>query len=331
MPVTIPHIDLDALGERDAGGSNAFLARLIANNLRLNSLRTNAVLLGGEWEQIDAAVIETAAAVFSGITDLEAARLRQPLGDLGVLSSVYQTIGGMTVASVNMAIEVDDEEDRISSSYVGVPVPVTSKSFRIDLRELVRGRRDGARIDTANIAAATRVVVEELERMLFLGSVIVQRGNSIYGYLNHPQRNVVAGGADWGTAANIVPNVLAMLGALRADRQYGPYKLYLNDVQYMEALVFSGTTTTPIMSIIEQFPGMGPGSVKSHPNVPAGQAVMVSMTRSTVDVATAQEILPVEWQAKGGLVFHCKVLAVKVPRVKADASGQSGVAHLSGI
>jgi hypothetical protein len=50
-----------------------------------------------------------------------------------------------------------------------------------------------------------------------------------------------------------------------------------------------------------------------------------------VDLALGQEIAPVEWETKGGLVTYYKILCALIPRVKSDANGRSGVAHMSGI
>ena len=93
----------------------------------------------------------------------------------------------------------------------------------------------------------------------------------------------------------------------------------------------NASTTTPILRTIEAMPGMGPGSVKPSNYITAGQAVLVQMSRDVVDVAVGQDTIPVEWDTKGGLVTRWKVLTAKVPRVKADSGGKSGLAHISGI
>lgn len=306
-------------------------AHLLANGLNVNSLRTNSLLRKDEWELLDDRVVEIAANTLRGIADLRDAGLTVPLGGLGVLVSQYETVSDMTDASVNMAAEVDDEEDRISYNLVGVPVPIISKSFRIDIRSLASSRQHGGLLDTTHVDTATRKVAEMLEYILFNGSTIVQRGQTIYGYTNHPSRNSVSGGADWGTATNIIPNLTAMLGALISDNMAGPYKLYLHPDQYVQTMALNASTTQPIIRTMEAMPGMGPGSVQYTNYITAGQGVLVAMNRDVVDLAIGQEILPVEWDSKGGLVTRWKVLCAMVPRVKADAGGRSGLAHISGI
>jgi uncharacterized linocin/CFP29 family protein len=324
--------DLDAVDMQSPGAfAKSMPAHFLASDLNINALRTNTLLRKDEWELLDNRVIEIAANTLNGIADLRAMGLTVPLGGLGVLVSQYETVSDMTDASVNMAAEVDDEEDRLNYAMVGVPVPIISKSFRIDIRSLAASRQHGSGLDTAHVDTATRKVAEKLEEILFIGNGLVQRSQAIYGYTTHPNRNTVSGGADWGTATNIYPNVLAMIAALVADNMYGPYKLYLNGDQYMQTMAMTANTAVPILRTIEQLPDMGPGSVKQSNYVPAGQGVLVAMRRDVVDLAIGQDILPVEWDTKGGLVTRWKILAAMIPRVKADAAGHSGIAHMTGI
>ena len=323
---------LDAPDVESPGAfSKSLPAHFLSSGMNINSLRTNTLLRKDEWELLDDRVVEIAANTLRGIADLRAAGLTVPLGGLGVLVSQYETVSDMTDASVNMAAEVDDEEDRINYNLVGVPVPIISKSFRIDIRSLSASRQNGGLLDTTHVDTATRKVAEMLEYILFNGSTIVQRGQAIYGYTNHPSRNTVSGGADWGTAANIIPNMTAMLGALIADNMFGPYRLYLHTDQYVQTFALNASTTLPIIRTMEAMPGMGPGSIQPTNYIPSGQAVLVAMNRDVVDLAIGQEIIPVEWDTKGGLVTRWKVMAAMVPRVKADAGGRSGLAHISGI
>lgn len=307
-------------------------ARLLEHNLNINALRTNTLLHKDEWELLDSRVVQISANVLNAIADLKAMGLTTELGGLGVYVSQYEQVSDMSDANVNMAVETDDEEDRLDFPLVSVPVPIVSKGFRIDARSLAATRRNGGALDTTHVDTATRKVAEKLEEIFFSGSTLVQRGQAIYGVTNHPSRNIVAGGADWGTATNIYPNVLAMIGALQADNFFGPYRLYVHPTQFNEMHALSANTSTAIIDIVQrQLPGFGLGSVKASNYVTAGQAVMVNMTSDVVDLAIGQDIAPVEWETKGGLVTHFKILCAQIPRIKSDAAGRSGVAHMSSI
>lgn len=306
-------------------------ARLLEANLQVHALRTNTLLHKDEWELLDRRVVQISAVVLNAIADLRALGLTTNLGGLGVLMSQYEQVSDMTDANVNMAVEDDDEEDRVNFPLIGVPVPIISKGFRIDARSLAASRRNGSNIDTTHVDTATRKVAEKLEELFFLGSTVVQRNQSIPGVLTHSARNVVSGGASWATATNVYPNVLAMVAALQGDNFFGPYRLFLNQAQYIQTWALNANTSTSIIDTIMRLPGFGPGSVKPANFVPAGQAVLINMSTDVVDLAIGQDIVPVEWETKGGLVTHYKVLAAMIPRVKSDAAGRSGIAHITGL
>ena len=71
--------------------------------------------------------------------------------------------------------------------------------------------------------------------------------------------------------------------------------------------------------------------VKIADKMPAGEAVMVSMSRQTVDLARAEDFMPVEWDSMGGLAIHYRGMTVAAPRVKADIAGRSGIFHMTGL
>ena len=122
-----------------------------------------------------------------------------------------------------------------------------------------------------------------------------------------------------------------MVGALVGDNFYGPYRLYVSPAQWVQSFALTANTSTSIASTLTQIPGFGPGTIRVSSFVPTGQAVLINMTSDVVDLAIGQDIAPIEWESKGGLVTHFKVLAAMIPRVKADAAGHSGIAHISGV
>ena len=53
------------------------------------------------------------------------------------------------------------------------------------------------------------------------------------------------------------------------------------------------------------------------------------MTSDVVDMVVAQQPTTVQWETDGGFKLNFKVMAVMIPRIKADADGRSGIVHLS--
>ena len=123
--IGMPQFD-DLLIQSPRAFAQSMPARLLASGLNINALRTNTLLRKDEWELLDQRVVEISANVLVAVADLRAMGLTLPLGGLGVLVSQYETISDMSDASVNMAAEADEEEDRANFTLVGIPVPIIS-------------------------------------------------------------------------------------------------------------------------------------------------------------------------------------------------------------
>lgn len=329
MPGTIiqGQADVGALG---VFGSGSVASRLLANNLNLEAaLRTNATLRDDEWEELDTQAVMAFEERLMGIEDLRSRGLVRPLGGIGTLLSQYNQNSQMSRAQVSMWANTDAEQSRMLFNLVGVPVPVIFKEFQMDIRFLDNARRLGDPIDTLQAEECAALVGEELEDMLFNGNTTAYH-LPIYGYRTHPSRNTTSG-ASWGTSTNIYGNILTMTSGLMGDRVPGPYMLYLHNDQYMETLAFADTTHTLTVRelAIQNIPQLE--DIKMSDKMTAGEAVMVSLNRRTVDLAVAQEYINVEWDGPGGFGTHFRGMAIAAPRVKADYNGRCGVYHMTGI
>lgn len=309
------------------GGSIA--QRLLANNLNMECLRTNATLRDDEWEELDRVAIDAFNDPLIAVDDLRSRGLTHDLGGLGTLVSQYNRISEMNEAEVSMWASMDGENNRVLMDLQNVPVPVIFKDWQLDIRTLESSRRLGEGLDTLYARAAARVIGEKLEDMLFNGLTTVMGGTPIYGYRTEPNRNT-SSGSDWGTATNIYPDILTMVGALYGDNVRGPFVLYLHNDQYVQTLARTGDTNiTWRQFAIDNIPELQ--DIKLAHRMTAGEGVLVNMDPNTVDLAVAEDFMPVEWEAKGGLSLNFRNLIVAVPRVKSDYHGRSGVYHITGI
>jgi uncharacterized linocin/CFP29 family protein len=304
--------------------------RLMQAGFIINALRTNALLRDTEWQEIDRAVVDIARAQLNGIADLRQYGLVHPLGGLGTILTAYDLQSDMTDANIDMSGVTPGEEDKLDFTQVNVPVPIVHKDFRLNIRQLEASRRMGDGLDVSQSQVATRKVVEGLEGLLFNGSTMKVNGNSIYGYTTHPNRNTMTG-ADWGTIANIYTNVNSAVAAAEADNYYGPYGLYVASAQYAQTreVYTDGSGQTAAQRCLASIPSLK--YIKPSSKLTDGTAVLVTLQKDVVDLAIAQDIVPVEWDAQGGLVQFFKVMCAMVPRVKADADSKSGIVHISGI
>lgn len=299
-----------------------------------------ALLRIDEWRDIDRAVVMAGVDRLVGIADLESRGLIHNLGSIGITISTYEKVSEITPANVNMSGTTEGEKDTVAYDHANIPVPIVHKDFDVNIRRLVASRMFGESVDVTMAALASRMVAEKNEDMLFAGSPIVLGGadsGTIYGYLNHPDRNTVDMTTAWATATAdaILDEVRAMAAAARADHFFGPYVIYIPgayqavlDQDYLVGDAGEGITITTktIRQRIMELSDIA--DIKVADRLTGDNVVLVQLTRDVVDLAKAQGITTVNWQVMGGMQERFKVMSVQVPRIKSTFDGESGVVHL---
>jgi len=297
-------------------------------------LHQNALLQKDEWLELDDVVMQTAKVELNGVADLMSRGLTKKLGGLGSKVSAYEQVGEMTAANVTMSVDVQGERDRLEYTQVNIPVPVIYKEFSFDLRDLEAARQSGDPLETDHIAAATRVVTESMESMLFSGHAKQLAGYTIQGYTtatNRIQTTAAAlGGGDFGTAGNFYKSVTGALTALRAIGFKGPFMIYLASTQYGETLnLIDPTNARSELSVVkDNIPEVI--DVKPSYELTAGHMVMVQMTSNVVDLAVGMPLAPIQWTEMGGMISDFRIMGAQVPRIKYDANSNCGVLHATG-
>jgi len=291
----------------------------------------NALLRHDEWLEIDKAVVKVQQTELIGITDLISAGLTKKLGGLGTLLSAYEQLGDMTAANVSMDADVPGEEDRQTFDAQYVPIPIIHKDFRLSLRHLLASRNNGEGLDTTQAEAATRVVKEKMEDILFNGYGKTLGGYSIYGYTTAPHRITGTGVGDWGTAGNAYKTIVKAIGAMAAKAFNGPFTVYVASTQFNQLLNLLGSVNdyNELTVINKQLPMIK--DIKRSFNLTDGQMVMVQMTSGVVDLAIAEDITPVQWDEMGGMLTKFRIMTALAPRIKFDSNLNCGVLHYTGI
>lgn len=312
------------------------IQEFMAGGLSVNALRplagvhANGLLRKDEWQAQDTKVVEVARDLMSGVGHLRSRGLVRNLGGLGTMTDLYETSSDMTAAHVDMSGNTPGQEDKVSFTLHGVPVPIIHKEFRINLRMLEASRKMNTPLDTFMAAVAARKVAEAAENMLFNGSTIKSDGYNIYGYTTHPNRNIIAVAQDWGVPANIHASVRAMIAAAEADNYFGPYGLYVNKTQFAEARAPEGVDRfLTVRERVLQMPEIA--FMERSMALTAGTAVLVQLSEDVVDLALGQDVTTVQWESGNGMEVHFMVMAAMAPRVKADDEGKSGVVVHTGI
>lgn len=324
-----------SLGGNTPGGvpMGSVAHRLLANGLNINALRTNDVLRKEEWLLFDRTVIEIARPILVGVGDLMSRNLTVPIANaMGITVVQHETVSDMGPAETTMSGLSDPVRDRVKFEQVNVPLPITHKDFHLSLRNLESGRRLGTPLDTTMAAVAARRVADQLEGMLFNGVSITAGGGTIYGYLNHPNRNTGSVTAGWGlpatTGENILADILAMIDKAVADNMYGPYVLYVTNAAFINMLKdFKANSDKSVIQRIMEIPQIA--AVRPTASLTGNNVVMIQMSSDVVDWLDGMQPTTVMWETHGGMLINFKILAIGAPRIKADQESRSGVVHYS--
>jgi uncharacterized linocin/CFP29 family protein len=311
-------------------------ARLLANGMNVNALRTNATTLRkDEWKQYDEAVLKAALRRLQGVADLERLGLVFDLQGKGMSKTIleWETASDMGDASMNMDAVNRGDTDRPEYVLNGLPLPIIFKDFDINLRVLEASRNGGSPLDTTNAEAAAEKVAEKAENMLFNGASSYSfGGRTIYGYTDYPDRNTYTLGTDWAsdTGQNILTDVRGMKAAAIADRHHGPYILYIPtayetkmDDDYYIATDTHQTIRQRILSIANIM------DVKVSDYLTTGNVLLVEMAPTTVRLVKGLGITNLQWEESGGLKLLYKVMTIMVPQIRSNQDGKCGIVHAS--
>lgn len=315
---------ISTVGNAFKGGSN--LAAINAQGYLVSNATT---LRHDEQKQYDTALIQVARKRLRLSNLLRGKGLVRNLGGLGTILSLYEQAGDFTAAKISMSGRTRADQDTLTFTEVGVPIPIFHKEFELDARRLAASRNGGTPLDTSSIEIATRIVADEWESHLYNGAPnIVVGGSTVYGLTTHPSRNTGSITSAWATGANVITDVTNMITALRADNMYGPYVLVVakNLWPILEQDYSAAKGDNTVLERILQFVDISdviPGDYLTNGNV-----VMFNADTQTVDLAIGQDMDSIAWTIEP-MSTEFKVFMAGAIRIKADKGGNCGVAHWS--
>jgi hypothetical protein len=309
------------------------------------ALQTNAgTLRRDEWKQLDEALVMVSRYRLGGIQDLIDNGLVYNLGNaMGTTVLEWHDVSDSMSADVTMDGVTRSKGDRPVFQYNYLPIPIIHVDYEINARVLAASRNMGNPLDTTGAEAAARRVQEALENMLFtnttysFGEKDSRNLNTIYSYINHPDRCAVRLSIPWDhsaiTAAGILQDVQDMKAALVAKFQYGPYMIYIPtayerclDDDYGISQIATATQLTIRERILKLSNIKG---IKVVDTLPNGNVLMVQMQPQTVRLIRGLPLQNVEWETEGKFISKFKVLTIQVPQIRSDQNNNCGIAHLS--
>jgi len=330
-----------ALGGVFGGGSGKWAAeRFMANmkagkGLTTDALRTLDTLRKDEWVFFDDTLIEEVSLRLRAVADLVERGLTRTIPN-GMAKTMleYEKTGDMFPAQLSMDGVTRTENDRLEFELHGLPLPIAHKDFWIHLRTLLASRERGEGLDVTQVRTCGRLIAELIESVLIQGTAKKYGGQSIYGYMTHPDRNTLSFGTNgaWSAAAktgeNILTDVQSLIAAAHADRKYGPYALYYpTDASVKMLGDFKANSDKSIRSRVAEVDDIV--VARSLDQLPTANVLLVQLTSDVVQLVEGEPLQTVQWDVEGGMVVNFKCLTIQVPLIRSDVSERSGIVHMS--
>lgn len=291
-----------------------------------------ASLRKDEWIYLDTVILRTAKQRLRAVADLRGAGLTMTIPNaMGKTSIEYQTMGDITPATISMDPVRQSEADRPLFDLKNLPLPIIHKDFHYTARQIAVSRNGGTPLDTTTAELAGRRVAEEAEKLLLgISGTYEFGGGTIYGYTNYPSRNTHVltnpTAAGW-TPGTLLAEVLAMKQKSMTDMFYGPWVLYNSpawdeylDNDYSDAK--GDNTLRERLRLVE-----GINDIRTLDYLTGYQLILVQLTSDVVREVVGMDITTVQWETHGGMLQHFKVMAMLVPQLRADMSGNCGIVH----
>ena len=283
---------------------------------------------------IDDAVIGVALERLVIFADVLAEGLVFPISDpLSVLDVQWEQISKSGGAQRTMNPGARGESQLVDRTIKNIPIYVTADDFSLNVRSVLASARNGTPLDLTMVQQATRRVNEALEDAIINGADVQVGANTTPGLLAAPNVNTQtyvdneAWSASGHSGDDILTDVLNMFAKLQGDNMFGPYNLYI-PTTYGNKINedFKAASDKTIRMRLEELEAGGRGlTVRVADKLPANRTILMQMTSDVVDIIDGEQPTVVPFTSLDGFTLFWIVMAIMVPRVKDDYSGQSGI------
>lgn len=316
------------------------------NDTRKKMAYNDESLTTDEWKRITSRVVAIRKRALTAVNALRAAGLDRPLS-IGMLADEWQTVSDIGQAEVAMDPADSTRMEDPAYGTDGAALPIVHKDWEIGWRRLQASRRNGGGLNAVVAAQMSRAVSEKQEQLIFRGAPHINyKGYSTEGLITHDNRLTYTG-SDWSsgtseseTAKFIRDDFLALFERLE-DAKFtdGNYLAFLSRPQAQQlraavATLASGDTSDMNMRerLNTEFETELGGIYSIETDyLPAGNAVVLQPSPDVMNVGIAENVQPVRWSSNAGFVNKIKFMSSMNVEVYADASGQAGVVHATGL
>ena len=295
-----------------------------------------ALLRKDDWKLLDTAVVKAAKPRLKAVADLRGAGLTFNIPN-GMAKTILETETQSDISDADVSMDGLRESvmDRPKFELSALPLPIIHKDFSFSARQVMASRNGGSPLDTTTAELAARKVAEVAEKML-LGTygTYAFGGGTIYGFTNHPSRltKTMTAPTDGSWApATAVAEVLAMRLQAQQAYHYGPYMLYASTPwdAYLDDDYSASKGDNTLRERLRAIEGIQDVRTLDYLSTSGYVMILVQMTSDVVREIVGMDITTVQWETKGGMQLNFKVMAILVPQLRADQSGNMGIVHAS--
>ena len=242
-----------------------------------------------------------------------------------------QRVGHFGSSTISMSGISKGHNDRPEFDDIGVPLPIIHCDMFFDSRDQAISEGSGFELDATALEEGQRKNLELLEDVCIGNTAvpITVGGFSIYGVLNAPNTNgyvltSVPGDVGW-TPATLIGQLASMMKILYDDNHPGPYTVYFGKawLEYMNA-DYSATNAT--LNLQQKILAMiGIKRVRILNRLSGWSIIMMDAKTNTIRLLNGMNWTTMQWTTDGGMMLWLKIMGIKVPEIRQDKAGQSGI------
>jgi hypothetical protein len=240
----------------------------------------------------------------------------------------YERMSDIGPATVSMDGMRESDMDRPYFDLAGMPLPLIHKDFQFTTRQIEVSRNGGTPLDMSVPRLATRKVLEEVEKFTAGTQTYKYAGYNVYGYTNFPQRMTQSLTAPSSSNHGTTLSEIISMRKKMIDKGYtGPFVIYASpawDAYWDEDF----STTKGDVSFRERVMKLeGVAGIRTSYWLTGNTMVMVQLQPETAQAVIGMDVITVQWPSHGGMLTNFKVMAIMLPRLKADINGVAGIVH----
>lgn len=290
-----------------------------------------ATLFPDEWKIIDDTVIDVGRKRLQIVRDFRSQNMVRTVDGFAHPVIEYQTAGDVSGAEMSMSGLRKSERDRPQYDVNGLPLPIIHADWSFDAREVAISRNGRRALDTTMLRLKTEKVMIQAEQLVLgLLPAYQYAGYTIYGLLNHPNRNtkVLTDPTDPGwTPATTFQEILAMRQQLVGDFKYGPYVIY-NSPAWEDILDDDYSAVKGNDSLRDRIMRInGIGRMQTLDYLTGYTLLMVQMDSSNATLIDGMPLRVLQWTSGDNMELFFKIMMILVPQIFVDQDGNCGIVH----